>query len=208
MTNHSQSADSFASQLASRLRGPDAQAAWDDFLSRYAETILLIAKRHNHNRDDCNDCFVFVCEKLSERGYERLLKFQPGGRASFRSWLNVVVANLCIDWHRARHGRIRPFSMCTVPISPGPGRIQVSVRPASQPGRLSRVAASTLSGDRLTGTGLFGATPQQCAFATASLAIDHSASTVPVLRSTKRALISCVESRRTFPGTRRTCGTK
>jgi RNA polymerase sigma factor (sigma-70 family) len=37
------------------------------------------------------------------------LKFKPQGPASLKTWLQVVARNLCIDWHRKRSGRPRPF---------------------------------------------------------------------------------------------------
>ena len=59
--------------------------------------------------DRAEDCFVFVCEKLSDDGFRRLLQFDTGRNVRFRTWLKLVVANLCKDWHRKEYGRRRPF---------------------------------------------------------------------------------------------------
>lgn len=52
---------------------------------------------------------MFVSEKLSTNNFHRLVSYKPEGAASFRSWLNVMIANLFIDWHRHRKGRPRSF---------------------------------------------------------------------------------------------------
>ncbi len=92
-----------------RLQSSSAGAAWSDFLGRYSAIIMHIAGRYEYDRDRRQDCYLFVCEKLSDNGFRRLLRYQPEGSASFRSWLSVVVANLCIDWKRHVQGRMRPF---------------------------------------------------------------------------------------------------
>ena len=74
---------------------------------------MHLAGQYEHHHDRLHDCFLFICDKLSENDYRRLLSFQPEGSASFRSWLNVVIANLCIDWKRQTHGRARPFKSIT-----------------------------------------------------------------------------------------------
>lgn len=70
---------------------------------------MHIAGQYEHHRDRLHECYLYICEKLSDNGFRRVLSFQPEGSASFRSWLNVVIANLCIDWRRQCQGRVRPF---------------------------------------------------------------------------------------------------
>ena len=98
-----------SAELLARLRSRDRSKAWKQFLAVYSPVIMHVASQHEYHRDSLDDCYLFVCEKLSENDFYRLLSFQPEGPASFRSWLNVVIANLCIDWRRQTRGRARPF---------------------------------------------------------------------------------------------------
>jgi len=101
---------SFSSnELLARLRSGDGSEAWQQFLDRYAPTIMQLASQYEYDRDRLNDCYLFICEKLSDNGFHRLLCYHPESSAGFRSWLRVVTANLCIDWRRREHGRTRPF---------------------------------------------------------------------------------------------------
>lgn len=96
-------------ELLESLRAGDGSEAWKRFLERYSSLILRVAAQFETEADLRSDCFVFVCDKLSDNGFRRLLQYEPEGPASFRSWLNVVVANLCIDWKRHKDGRARAF---------------------------------------------------------------------------------------------------
>lgn len=91
--------------LLSQLKTPDAGTAWTEILKRYASLIMKTASQFEYQQDRKNECFLFVCEKLSEDRFKRLLKFNSGRSASFRTWLITVVFNLCIDWHRKEFGR-------------------------------------------------------------------------------------------------------
>jgi RNA polymerase sigma factor (sigma-70 family) len=108
MTNK-RSSNFSSSDLLARLRTDDGNAAWQQFLDVYSPVIIHVAAQYEHHPDARNDCYLYVCEKLSDNGFRRILSFQPEGSASLRSWLNVVVANLCIDWKRQNQGRVRPF---------------------------------------------------------------------------------------------------
>jgi RNA polymerase sigma factor (sigma-70 family) len=59
--------------------------------------------------DSIADCYLFVCEQLSRNQFRRLGQFKPEGKASFATWLRVVVRNLCLDWRRHEFGRHRVF---------------------------------------------------------------------------------------------------
>jgi len=100
-------------ELLAGLRSRDRSKAWKQFLAVYSPVIMHIASQHEHHRDDLDDCYLFICEKLSEKDFYRLLSFQPEGSASFRSWLSVVIVNLRIDWRRQVRGRARPFKSIT-----------------------------------------------------------------------------------------------
>jgi RNA polymerase sigma factor (sigma-70 family) len=80
-----------------------------NFLLQFGDTLYQVAGISTRNEDEAADCFVFVCEKLAENAFRRLLCFKPAGTASFSTWLRVVAKNLCFDWQRKVHGRPRPF---------------------------------------------------------------------------------------------------
>jgi len=98
-----------ASALLDRLRSTHAQEAWHDFLLQFAGTLYHVAGISARNEEEAANCFVFICEKLAENAFRRLLCFKPAGTASFSTWLRVVAKNLCFDWQRKVHGRPRPF---------------------------------------------------------------------------------------------------
>jgi RNA polymerase sigma factor (sigma-70 family) len=88
-----------------RLSSCDAGPAWVEFLDRYSGLIMKTATQFEYQQDRSNECFLFVCEKLNDDGFRRLLKFNTSGRSRFRTWLGTVVFNLCVDWHRHEFGR-------------------------------------------------------------------------------------------------------
>lgn len=90
-----------------RLSSADAGEAWVEFLDRHAQLIMNTASQFEYEQDRIDECFLFVCEKLIEDGFRRLLKFNTRGTAEFSTWLGVVVFNLCVDWHRREFGRLR-----------------------------------------------------------------------------------------------------
>lgn len=83
--------------------------AWPRFLNAYSSDLLKVVKRFTRNEEDRSDCFLFVCEKLSQHGCRRLKRFVPNGAATFSTWLYAVVFNLCRDWWRTRYPRRRVF---------------------------------------------------------------------------------------------------
>jgi len=97
--------DNQVEELLRRLDSTDAGMVWAGFLDQYAGLILKIAGQFEYEQDRLHDCFLFVCEKLSENGFKRLLQYRPQQNATFRSWLITVIFNLCVDWHRTEFGR-------------------------------------------------------------------------------------------------------
>jgi RNA polymerase sigma factor (sigma-70 family) len=91
------------------LRSPNAGDAWVEFLGLYGPVLYHTALAHTANEDAAADCYVYICERLADNRFKRLLKFDPEGNASFPTWLRVVARNLCFDWHRIHSGRRRPF---------------------------------------------------------------------------------------------------
>lgn len=109
MANDYSKTDSSVQELLAQLRSPSGDVAFAQFLKLFSSTILQVARQYTNNHNLLNDCYLFVTEKLSANNFHRLVSYQPEGAASFRSWFNVVVANLCIDWQRQQRGRPRLF---------------------------------------------------------------------------------------------------
>lgn len=95
--------------ILEQVRSRDPQEAWSQFLEEYSGLIFQVIRHFERDADLASDCFQFVCERLSENGSRRLLRFKPQGPASFSTWLRAVVRNLCLDWHRKHFGRPRVF---------------------------------------------------------------------------------------------------
>jgi RNA polymerase sigma factor (sigma-70 family) len=91
--------------LLHRLNRADAGAAWAEFIDHFSAVILKVMYQFEYSQDRDTECFLYVCEKLSERQFRRLQSFNVTGKAGFRNWLGTVVFNLCVDWHRAEFGR-------------------------------------------------------------------------------------------------------
>jgi DNA-directed RNA polymerase specialized sigma24 family protein len=89
------------------LSGKDTERAWETFLNRFSNLILKIIWQSERDYDEVMESYLFVCRKLAEGGFARLRRFtERGGNAPlFTTWLAAVTHNLCIDAHRARHGR-------------------------------------------------------------------------------------------------------
>jgi len=101
------------SELLRALGGPDSAVAWRDFLDRFSPVLQQVIVLAVNDSDAQMDCFVYVCEQLADNKFRRLRKFDPGGAASFTTWLRAVVHHLFIDWRRKNTGRFQPFSWVT-----------------------------------------------------------------------------------------------
>ena len=99
--------------LLEQLSSAGAENAWKEFLEDYGPLILSVVRRCEWDEDRVSDCFVYICEALSRDGFRRLRRFRPDGPAQFRTWLGVVISNLCVDWRRKKFGRMRPFRAIT-----------------------------------------------------------------------------------------------
>ncbi|RPH97174.1 MAG: sigma-70 family RNA polymerase sigma factor [Lysobacterales bacterium] len=91
-----------------QLASPAAGDAWKIFVQRYAGVLISVVRQYQRDEQAVNDLFLFVCERLSDKGFRRLRSWKPHKGARFDSWLRAVVANLCIDFLRAQSGRTRP----------------------------------------------------------------------------------------------------
>lgn len=107
------SSNSSAAELLRRLRSSDPGPAWVEFIDRYSRLIMNTANQFEYGTDRIDECFIYVCEKLNDHGFRRLLKFNPRGGANFSTWLATVVFNLCVDWHRKEFGRVTQLPAIT-----------------------------------------------------------------------------------------------
>ena len=101
-------------RILERLGSQESHRAWSDFLESFSAHILQTVRLFERDADPVADCFLYVCERLSEKGFRRLRSFKLGGIAKFLTWLRVVVRNLCLDWHRKEFGRHRVFQSIAV----------------------------------------------------------------------------------------------
>ena len=93
--------------LKSLLAGKHARRDWESFLSRFTNLILKVIWTSESDYDEVMEKYLFVCRKLLESDFARLRRFRvrEGPSPLFTTWLAAVTHNLCVDAHRARHGR-------------------------------------------------------------------------------------------------------
>lgn len=92
------------------LHSESGAEAWAEFLRRYSNLFFKVIWQHERDHDDAVEKYLFVCAKFAENDFARLRKFQTDYSArapKFSTWLAAVTRNLCIDAHRAAHGRRR-----------------------------------------------------------------------------------------------------
>lgn len=106
--------DSEIAHLLEGLGTPRCAQVWTEFLEAYSPAILQVVQLFEREPDHRADCFLFVCEELSNHQFRRLRRFKPQGKARFETWLRAVVRNLCTDWHRKEFGRHRVFKAVAV----------------------------------------------------------------------------------------------
>lgn len=132
-----------AAKLLQGLASLDPGPAWVEFLDRYSKVIVSAANQFEYRQDRIDECFLFVCEQLSDNGFRRLLKFNVQGKARFRTWLGAVVFNLCVDWHRREFGR----ATLTPAIAALPAFDQSVYRLVVEQGMAKEAAYQTLKAD-------------------------------------------------------------
>ncbi len=89
------------------LASDKAETGWSVFLQSYSRLLRDVIRRYESDEFRAQECFEFICAKLSDDNFRRLLIFEPEGPAAFPTWLTVVCTNLCIDWRRQAYGRFR-----------------------------------------------------------------------------------------------------
>ncbi len=88
--------------------GNHTGTTWKEFLRQHSLILLKIIWQFEHDYDEAMEKYVYVCRKLAENDFAILKRFrQQGGDnpPKFTTWLAAVTHNLCIDAHRATHGR-------------------------------------------------------------------------------------------------------
>jgi RNA polymerase sigma factor (sigma-70 family) len=92
------------------LFGREPESAWDVFIDRYADLILLCLHDLGFDHDQAMDRFIYVCEKLCEQRFRRLRTIRfAGRRGELAPWLRTVVRHLAINWAWSVDGRRRLF---------------------------------------------------------------------------------------------------
>jgi DNA-directed RNA polymerase specialized sigma24 family protein len=87
----------------------DPDAGWRAFIDQYTPLLVgLIRRAGLTDRDETMEVYVLICERLSERGFERL-RGQDAARGSIGGWLAVLARHAVVDWIRSRKGRRRIF---------------------------------------------------------------------------------------------------
>jgi len=94
--------------IVQRLLSEGTTAAWEVFLHRFSNLMLKIIWQFERDYDEAMEKYLYVCRKLAGNDFAILRRFeQHHGEHSpeFTTWLAAVTHNLCIDAHRALHGR-------------------------------------------------------------------------------------------------------
>jgi RNA polymerase sigma factor (sigma-70 family) len=98
------------------LHSGERDIGWAAFLETYSGVLHGVVHQFELDKGAAEDCFEYVCAKLSDDNFRRLKAFGPDGPAKFRTWLTAVTANLCKDWRRSVIGRRRlPESIRQLP---------------------------------------------------------------------------------------------
>lgn len=93
-----------------------ARPGWAFFVQHYSGLILQTIQEQESDYDQVLDRYLYVCQKLAERDFKRLLRFKQGGEREFAAWLRAVTRNLRIDYLREQHGRRRlPRAIARLP---------------------------------------------------------------------------------------------
>lgn len=100
-------------KILAELSSNRVERAWKAFLNSYSPLIMHMVCQYESDSNRADECFLFVCGKLSDDGFRRLLQFDSGRKARFSTWLKLIVSNLCVDWHRREFGRNRPYRAIT-----------------------------------------------------------------------------------------------
>ena len=90
--------------LLMRVKNQDDEQAWDEFVSYYRTFIKVILKYLNVSENDVEDLTQDILLKI----WKAFSKLDYNAeKARFRTWMNTVIRNAVIDFHRARNRKIK-----------------------------------------------------------------------------------------------------
>jgi len=90
--------------LLMRVRNQDDEEAWNEFVSYYRTFIKVILKYLNVQENDSEDLHQEILLKI----WKALGKLNyDSEKARFRTWMNTVIRNAVIDFHRSRNRKIK-----------------------------------------------------------------------------------------------------
>ena len=90
--------------LLMRVKNQDDEEAWNDFVSYYSTFIQVILKYLNVSQNDIEDLSQEVLLKI----WKALGKLNYNSeKARFRTWMNTVIRNAVIDFHRSKNRKIK-----------------------------------------------------------------------------------------------------
>ena len=90
--------------LLLRVKNPDDEQAWNEFVNYYKSFIKVILKYLNVATNDVEDLTQEILIKIW-KGLQKL--DYDSEKARFRTWLNRVIRNAVIDFQRAGNRRIK-----------------------------------------------------------------------------------------------------
>ena len=89
--------------LLMRVKNQDDEQAWDEFVTYYKTFIKVILKYLNISENDVEDLNQDILLKI----WKAFAKMDyDSEKARFRTWMNKVIRNAVIDFHRAKNRRI------------------------------------------------------------------------------------------------------
>jgi len=96
--------------LSRLLAEPNTEArdeAWAEFVRQHSRLLLHVARSFGGDHDAAMDRYTYVLEQLRQDDLRRLRTYSADGRSEFSTWLVVVAQRLCMDYYRAKYGRLR-----------------------------------------------------------------------------------------------------
>lgn len=87
--------------LILRLRHPDDQLAWSEFVEIYQPLIFRLARNKGLQEADSLD----LTQEVLARVAKAVGQFDPDGAGTFRGWISRITRNLVIDFLRSKQRR-------------------------------------------------------------------------------------------------------
>jgi RNA polymerase sigma factor (sigma-70 family) len=93
-------------QLLAASTEESRDAAWAHFIDAHHKLLLHVARTTARDHDAAMDAYVFILDRLRENDFRRLRTYAAVRRSTITTWLVVVAKRLCVDFARARYGRL------------------------------------------------------------------------------------------------------